>query len=951
MTASIVRGMLFTTMHYPIKLFGSGNLFPTIMSMIELREEPVVDGRHTLKCNDQGTSAPVQVSKKLRVSYKQSDFTWLYYFSQAVMVKCVTTVLPEPKGPAEGPPGALGPKKTVEIRVVGLVDPLAKNEQFTIRAVLLNNCTVGLNPLYCQGGPNDKTKVDVLEKALDKAAPFYAGPATSVQYNVDNDKDSANLYFDWDVHNMIDETETPDSNATDEFLMFALPHHLDRMGKDFKAKTDYCSPVLLGTMCLVKGASWTLVEPLPPLSFRAPRPPLPSAFAGLAEALNDDLTFRVHGYYKRGAGDTYFSGKLLAKQARVLLIAEEVRELCTTDSVEYREVCASISIPSDEDMKNSLDSLRAATEIWINGTAETPFVYETSWGGLISCGCYFNGHSQKCDNHYPECPSVTDPGLNFGNGFYNDHHFHYGYHLSAAATVAHFDRDWGREHFEQVLLFARDIANPSKEDRHFPVFRQKDWYQGHSWASGVPLPPYLNGKNQESSSESIAGYESLALFGKVMVKAWGEVGDAEKVSASEELRDVGRLLMATEIRSTDRYYHVRHTDESKAIYPKVFRESVVGVMWNMMANFQTWFGSASYLAYGIQLLPLTPASESRDDAKWLREMYKPFADSCNEDPNCAGDGWSVLQLAVLASIGHIEFAIDRLTSLPLTAFTSAGGNGHSRSNTLWYIATRPVVVDPVELPISDIIIATTPTSPEVASLELTNCGCNTTCTDSVLERNAMGFTCGHRIKWLISSAKKTESEACIIVGGKEFPNQCGPCNPNQCNQQDGMGASDDFTTESSSDQDNKNCPPCSTAQCESRLNNCPLYPHVFVCSLGPSKGGCSDRPWDVGPGQCQECCELTTCKSKMPGRDYVEPDFKNGTIPLIDESMCPACSTEICRGPLNKCNLEHDPFLCVDGRSLGGCFSQPWEIGPGENCLGCCKLTENCQEPNEAKRI
>jgi hypothetical protein len=33
----------------------------------------------------------------------------------------------------------------------------------------------------------------------------------------------------------------------------------------------------------------------------------------------------------------------------------------------------------------------------------------------------------------------------------------------------------------------------------------------------VPNPPYLNGKNQESTGEAIMAYESVALYGQVMV--------------------------------------------------------------------------------------------------------------------------------------------------------------------------------------------------------------------------------------------------------------------------------------------------------------------------------------------------------------------------------------------------------------------------------------------------
>jgi len=104
------------------------------------------------------------------------------------------------------------------------------------------------------------------------------------------------------------------------------------------------------------------------------------------------------------------------------------------------------------------------------------------------------------------------------NAFYNDQHFHYGYFVYAAAVVAHFDSSWGRLMFEEVLLLIRSIANPAEEDDFFPTFRHKDWFQGHSWASGIAMN-YDNGKNQESSSEAIAAYEAVALYGSSMVSA------------------------------------------------------------------------------------------------------------------------------------------------------------------------------------------------------------------------------------------------------------------------------------------------------------------------------------------------------------------------------------------------------------------------------------------------
>jgi endo-1,3(4)-beta-glucanase len=89
--------------------------------------------------------------------------------------------------------------------------------------------------------------------------------------------------------------------------------------------------------------------------------------------------------------------------------------------------------------------------------------------------------------------------VDYGNGYYNDHHFHYGYFLAAAATIAkydsngtlqihraniynsRFDQGWMNEHETILNAFLRDIVNPSADDPYFTVVRCRDWFAGHSW--------------------------------------------------------------------------------------------------------------------------------------------------------------------------------------------------------------------------------------------------------------------------------------------------------------------------------------------------------------------------------------------------------------------------------------------------------------------------------------
>jgi endo-1,3(4)-beta-glucanase len=304
------------------------------------------------------------------------------------------------------------------------------------------------------------------------------------------------------------------------------------------------------------------------------------------------------------------------------------------------------------------------------------------------------------------------------------------------------------------LLLIRDIANPSKDDLSFQEFRHKDWYLGSSWASGTTFPPYLNGKNQESSSEAIAAYEGVALFGQTMQKIWEAAKNERKAAISSRISKVGRLLAGTELTSAKKYWHVSSKDDPQRIYPKAYSANCIGIMWSTMAQFGTWFGAAGYLPYGIQLLPLTVISEERDDLTWVNTIYEPFTKSCAADFRCTTSGWRVLQLATFATIGYKEEAAMRVAELPDDSFENAGGNGHSRTNTIWYIATRPDVQNPIPMLHYDLRgqeeVQPTP------EYELKDCYLPKTCTSAVLGRMAGEFTCAERIQYLIKEEDQTQ---------------------------------------------------------------------------------------------------------------------------------------------------------------------------------------------------
>jgi len=275
-------------------------------------------------------------------------------------------------------------------------------------------------------------------------------------------------------------------------------------------------------------------------------------------------------------------------------------------------------------------------------------------------------------------------------GYYNDHHYHYGYHIYAAAVVAKFDPVWGEKSFDKVLLYVRDMANPSPDDPYFTQFRQKDWFLGSSWASGiVSAENSPHGRNEESSSEAIAAYEAVTLYGSVMFDVFSSKSHDEKLETAMLIRDAGQLLTATELHAANRYWHVWSSDVHTDTYPAAYKQPVVGMLYETMASFQTWFAPEAVVSYGIQLMPFTPVAEERDDPDWAADLYPLYKKSCEEAGDfCVDNGWSIMQAGLCATAGNREEALKQALAVPADVFNSLGGVGNSLTNTIWYVATR-----------------------------------------------------------------------------------------------------------------------------------------------------------------------------------------------------------------------------------------------------------------------
>lgn len=172
----------------------------------------------------------------------------------------------------------------------------------------------------------------------------------------------------------------------------------------------------------------------------------------------------------------------------------------------------------------------------------------------------------------------------------NDHHFHYGYWIRAAADIALRDPAWGRpdQWGGMIDLLVNDIATDQRGRKDFPFLRNFDIYEGHSWASGIAQG--TDGNNQESSSEAVNAWSGLILWGALK-------GDVR-------LRDLGIWLYTSEIESVQHYWF----DLNKLVLAPEYLNVEVSMLFGGKYSHNTWWTDEPRQIHGINLLPLTTAS-------------------------------------------------------------------------------------------------------------------------------------------------------------------------------------------------------------------------------------------------------------------------------------------------------------------------------------------------------
>lgn len=175
----------------------------------------------------------------------------------------------------------------------------------------------------------------------------------------------------------------------------------------------------------------------------------------------------------------------------------------------------------------------------------------------------------------------------FGNEQLNDHHFHYGYYIRTAAVISNFDFPFLTKVKNKIDMMVSDIATLERSSTEYPYLRTFDIYEGHSWADG--LGDTNDGNNQESSSEAINAWYAVYLWGKI--------------NNDNNLQKNALALYNLEIQSASYYWF-----DKTNLYSTPYTHAIGSILWGGKIDFATWFSNDTNMIYGIQLLPITPAS-------------------------------------------------------------------------------------------------------------------------------------------------------------------------------------------------------------------------------------------------------------------------------------------------------------------------------------------------------
>jgi len=339
-------------------------------------------------------------------------------------------------------------------------------------------------------------------------------------------------------------TITPDvkEGAANTFLQGLLPHQWSRLAIGSLIPAGYTYNTVRGQLKTLASNSFVVEN-----KFSGILPTLPN-LAKYSSGFDPGALYKKIDLMKNDGlaewTDSYNEGQAMNRLVQVAHLANQLGHTEARDKL--------------------INTVKARLEDWFKaegGEVAFLFYYNNTWKTIIG---YPAGHRQ-------------DENL-------NDHHFHWGYFIHAAAAIEQYQPGWASQWGGMVDLLIRDAANPSRTDSMFPFLRNFSPFAGHCWANGFATEPF--GNDQESTSESMQFNSSLIHWGMV--------------TGNTAVRDLGIYLYTTEQSAVEEYWF----DQNDRTFQPEYAHEMVARIWGGGYDNGTWWTSDIAASYGIQLYPM-----------------------------------------------------------------------------------------------------------------------------------------------------------------------------------------------------------------------------------------------------------------------------------------------------------------------------------------------------------
>jgi endoglucanase Acf2 len=380
--------------------------------------------------------------------------------------------------------------------------------------------------------PSDAGIVATANEYKSYAYVFPSNTTTAWTYNESNSKLTTVFSVETNVKEGTDST----------ILQGLLPHQWDHLADDSAQPEGYSFSSIRGEVKTLEANTFTVEN-----TFYGILPTLPY-LDNYSEGFNpvelDNKILQIENDALAAWTDSYNEGQVMNRLIQTARIANEM---------------------GDEEAVNVIvATIKERLEDWLmaeTGEVAFLFYYQSDWSALLG---YPAGHGQ--DNNL------------------NDHHFHWGYFIHAAAFMEQFEPGWADQWGGMINLLIRDAASDDRNDIQFPFLRNFSPFAGHSWANGFATFPF--GNDQESSSESMQFASSLIHWGSI--------------TENDSIRDLGIYIYTTEQTATEEYWFDIHQRSFKPGYDYQLASRI----WGNGYDNQTFWTSDIAAAYGIEMYPI-----------------------------------------------------------------------------------------------------------------------------------------------------------------------------------------------------------------------------------------------------------------------------------------------------------------------------------------------------------